>query len=566
MKGFLLLFAIYATVATAHQNSVTDEGKKLFLANPNVAIELRNSSSYLNLAETSVIVEETLQNWNLLQTNLQFKVAKKEPSFQIVFDNNFSHYGSAVVGVTEITYNKEGAIQKAIIKLNNNVRFSNDKSAHVEGNKYLGDVLTHELGHLVGLGHSEVFNAAMFFESFPGQHILSKDDIAGVRSLYSLGHGKITGTVMGGNHIPVLGSQVKAISRLTGEAVSTVSDEEGRFAITGLDLNDSYYLYVSPTIRVNDLPPYYANTQNNFCPATFKGGFFTPCGANQAGNAQSISLSNTRRSIDVGIVTINCSLRSSPEYAASKMDEESEAILLWDSFADNSQEKNHIGYFFAGQEWSKWDKFRVDLRHMDNYSYDKFLRIGLVSYPFGNLLEYELKVLQDDQEITTLRINQDLVTRTYNNNLFYDLPLSSIEELNEFEIHLRAKSLEGIYARWTYPALEEFFLSQKDYPYLLTMGIMQGSVLSKMPLFNTEQLLSDNGSCLDGPFTFRVERNRPNSESMIKEQQGGSSQLSCGTIEPPSNSPPAGGLFSLCLGFMMASLTLLLKKTKKTLS
>lgn len=568
MKGLLLLFLLPGIVL-AHQNSVTDSGKRLFLANPQIGIELKNNPSSLTPAQTTQIVQETIDSWNQLQTNLKLSLVTQRPAFQIHFENNFERYGSAVVGVTEINYNKEGAIQKAIIKINNQTSFHPLKSAHVFNSKYLGDVLSHEIGHLVGLGHSEVFNATMFFESFPGQHSLSKDDIAGVRTLYSSGHGRIVGTVMGGNHIPVLGSQVKAISRLTGEAISTVSDDEGRFEITGLDLNDSYYLYISPTIRVNDLPPYYANTQNNFCPARYKGGFFTACGSDQAGSAQPITLTPSRRSINVGVVSISCSLRSSPEYALSKIEEEGEALLIWDSFVDGAKEKNHIGYFLASENWSKWDKFKIDLRNISNFTTDKFLRIGLVSYPFGNLLEYELKILKDENEIITLRMNEDVVTQTFNNNIFYDLPLDYFMDQNEYEIHIRARNLkancsEGFCASWTYPAIDQF-IAHPEYPYLLTLGLMEGSVFSKTALFNTEQLLSDNSSCLEGPFTFRVERNKPGQTESKKEQQG-PAQMSCGTLEPPSNSPPGGGLLSLCLGFMMASLTLLLKKTKKTLS
>lgn len=568
MKGLLILFLLPG-IALAHQTSVTDSGKGLFLANPQIGIELKNNPSSLSSAQTSQIVQEIIDNWNNLQTRLKLSLVTQQPAFQIRFENDFSRYGSAVVGVTEINYNKEGAIQKAIIKLNNQTDFHFSKSAHVFNKKYLGDVLSHEIGHLIGLGHSEVFNATMFFESFPGQHIFSKDDIAGVRTLYSSGHGRITGTIMGGNHIPVLGSQVKAISRLTGEVISGISNEEGRFEITGLDLNDSYYLYISPTIRVNDLPPYYVNTQSNFCPARYKGGFFTPCGVEQSGSAHSITLTSSQRSIDVGVVSISCSLRSSPEYALSKIEEESEPLLIWDSFMDGSNEKNHIGYFLSSESWSKWDKFKADLRNISNTSTDKFLRIGLVSYPFGNLLEYELKILQDEKEIITLRMNEDVVTQTFNNNIFYDLPLSYFIEQNEFEIHIRARNLrnncsEGFCATWTYPAIDQFIIHQ-EYPYLLALGLMEGTVFSKNALFNTGQMLSDNSSCLEGPFTFRVERNKPVLKEFTKEPQD-STQLSCGTLEPPSNSPPGGGLLSLCLGFMMASLTLLLKKTKKTLS
>lgn len=565
MKLFFFLLAISSGVL-AHQNTVSDSGKGMSLPNPVVGLELKNNPTYISYEQTSSIVQETFQQWNQTQANLKLSLTQANPHFQIQFDNSFDRYGPGVVGITEMSYSKEGQIQKAIIRLNNNTNLSSSRAAHVFGGIYLGDVLSHEIGHMVGLGHSEVLESTMYFESFPGQQSLAMDDIAGVRSLYSSGHGVISGTVMGGNQVPVLGAQVKAISRLSGEAVSAVSDENGKFFITGLDLNDSYYLYVSPTVKVNDLPPYYANTQNNFCPGSYKGGFFTACGVEEAGQAQAITLTHSRKSVDVGVVSISCELRSSPDYARSKVEEDMEPVLIWDSFSETVNERNQIGYFFKTPEWSKWDKFRIDLRNIPNQSADKKLRIGLINYSFGNLLEYELKVFQDEMEITSVGMRENLVTQTYSNNIFVEIPLDYLMSQNEYTVHIRARSLvsdcfetDGYCGRWVYPAVS--LLTRNDqYPYLLTMGLYA----SGQPLFNTEQQLSDNVSCLQGPFTYAVERNIVHNED--EPMKKAAEQMSCGTIEPPSNSPPHQGLMSLCLGFMLACLSIFIKKDKKTLS
>lgn len=565
MKQFFLAL-LFSTGVFAHQSSVTNSGKPISLVNPNVEINLLNSAPLLDIQETKRITENVLVEWNRPSSALNLKLTDKKSVHQIEFTNKFSRYGSGVVGITELIYSKEGSIQKATIKLNTAHYFSEQKNAHVWGGIYLGDILSHELGHLIGLNHSEVMGSTMFFESFPGQETLSSDDVAGVRTLYSSGWGRISGVVMGGQHVPVLGAQVKGISRLTGEAVSTVTNENGYFQLTGLDLNDSYYLYVSPTKRVNDLPSYFANTQNNFCPTTFKGGFFTACGISESGSAQSITLKNTKRAVNVGIISINCSLRSSPEYAQTKLEEDPEPLLIWDSLTEDINEKTQIGYFFSSSDWSKWDKFRVDLQSINGAN--KRLRINLVTHPLASSMEYELQVIQDGVSVANLLINEDLDSQTYNNNLSYELPLSLNSSQNDFEIHIRARNLSevcipGISSPCrsrTYPALDQFVGTQES-SYLLSLGLMENS----QPLFNTQQVLSDNNSCLEAPFTYRVSRNIATQEE-DRAAAGEKAPMSCGTIEPPSSGPPAGGLFSLCLGFILAGLSVLLKKTKNTLS
>lgn len=562
MIKFIFILLSVSLSAQAHQNSVTDNGKKMFLPDPRINILLENSSSYVSQNTTRDIVSEVLAAWNQQSNHLQMNLGETT-KFKIRFENDFSRYGSAVVGVTEINYNKEGAIQRATIKLNNNMHLSTTKAAHNLGSIYLGDVLSHEIGHLIGLNHSEVLNASMFFESFPGQHTLSQDDVAGVRTLYGPAGGRISGTVMGGKSIPVLGAQVKAISRISGQAISTVSDEYGRFVVEGLDLNDSYYLYISPTLKVNDLPPYYANTQNNFCPTTYQGGFFTACGISERGSAQSIVLTSQQRSVDVGVVSISCSLRSSPEYANAKLEEEPESLVIWEA-SENVYEKNHIGYFFKSADWSKWDKFRLDLRNVNNGSNNRYLKINLIAYPFGNPLEYELKIVRNGVEVDTLKAHYNSILETFNTNISYDLFLA---DPDDYEVHVRARNLsvdcyveDKICRRWIYPALD-LFTGARALPYLLSMGVMEGV----SPLFNTEVLMSDNRSCLEAPFTYEVQRNiaSQSDEPPAKTAE----QMSCGTIEPPSQNPPAGGgLMTMCLGFMLASLALVIKKNKNTLS
>lgn len=560
----LLIGFLFTSYALAHQNNVTSAGQKLYFPESEINVELINSPSQISSSKTREIVEESLAVWTQIGTRLKLK---SSPSVhKIQFENDFSRYGSSVVGVTEINYNSAGVIQKAVVKINNNAPWSASKNAQKNFKLYLGDVLSHELGHFIGLNHSEVLSSTMFYESFAGQHLLAADDIAGAKSLYGSNWGRIRGRVMGGEYVPVLGAQVKAISRNTGEAISTVSDESGDFSIQGLELNDSYYLYISPTVRVNDLPPYYANTQSNFCPTVYKGGFFTACGIDDSGSAQSISLSANRMNVDVGVVSISCSLRSSPSYAESKLESDTEPLMFWDSYSENVVEKTQIGYFSKLATWSNWDKFKLDLRGINPAN--KFLKLNLVAHMFGNPLSYEMKISIDGQEITTVGISEDPLTLTLKNDLEYLLPFHIDSSMNEIEVHIRAQAVGEVLLNKIFPAISEFVNPNTQYPYLLIAALAENRSGKIVNLVNDLQLLSDNLSCLDAPFTYQVAKNDvTDNERNINRKQDGLEALSCGTTElPPPSSGPGSGPMSLALGFLLSLLFWEFKKDKKTLS
>src|SRR5690606_24619766 len=94
---------------------------------------------------------------------------------------------------------------------------------------FLGDVVTHELGHFLGLAHSETPGSTMVYSVFKEMHTVASDDIHGIKELYGpASGGKITGKIVGGKSVGVFGVNVFLISHDTGKiAAHVMSDSSG---------------------------------------------------------------------------------------------------------------------------------------------------------------------------------------------------------------------------------------------------------------------------------------------------------------------------------------------------
>ena len=152
--------------------------------------------------------------------------------------------------ITSLEYS-DLEIKKARIFLNKDFGFSEEKSLK----NYLGNVISHELGHALGLAHSPVTSSTMYPYLNPGQYNFSKDDILGLKKLFtqSEGGGVIKGSVKsyeGGGSL--LGATLELYSASEGSLIaSVVTDYSGSFSFNYLDLNDSYFLRIN-SIDYND--------------------------------------------------------------------------------------------------------------------------------------------------------------------------------------------------------------------------------------------------------------------------------------------------------------------------
>src|SRR5690606_18671915 len=101
-----------------------------------------------------------------------------------------------------------------------------------------------------------------------------------------------------------------------------------------------------PVRNLNSLPTYFKGTRNNFCPASYVGSFFSRCGKEFEGRPLGIALSDTVTEVDVGVVTINCSLKSNLQYNDVKINNGSPVVSLFEFDPFNPEvTSSFVGWF-----------------------------------------------------------------------------------------------------------------------------------------------------------------------------------------------------------------------------
>jgi hypothetical protein len=560
MRFFFFAFLL-SFKAFAYQSSLNSGAKALAWPNNQIPLTIKTNTTDISSSTTANIIQQSVNEWNA-HSSTQIQTTSSSLS-EVSFKSDFSVYGPGVIGVTELTFTSGGSIQQAKIYLNDeDYNFKSSPGLYSSGEVFLGDVVTHELGHLLGLSHSEVLEASMFYAAFPGQSTLSSDDKAGIKSKYGSGNGTITGVVHGGDDVGVLGVHVVAFSRITGDAIGVISDQSGNFSIKGLDLNDTYYLYTSSLKNLAALPGQFANVQTDFCPASYVGGFFDACGKENEGYPQGITLTNSVPSANVGAVTIHCSLKNNEVYGVEKLQLIPDPVTIFDYAVEERFEKAFVGNFItrSSTAWSAYDKLVLDLTGFTEAALSqKYLRLNFIARQFGNLLEYEMIVLRNGSPLGTYQISRSLVTQTYDTDMTAFLPLSTNPANNVFEVQIRARKISTVIALQTFAALEQF-VSNQYLPYLLIAGLETGAG----PLLDTTALLSDNAACLDAPFTYAVSNARTlSSTGEVTQKNDDVAPVSCGTTSgtPPDDGGPGNAL--MVLGFLMAIVLSSVRKTAK---
>lgn len=235
---------------------------------------------------------------------------------------------SSVIGYTQVWHDSQtGRIIESDVELND-VHFAfttragdssgtgNGQLSRVnsEGKRtvFIENVLTHELGHSLGLGHSGAMQAAMLPFEAPSQFRLSCDDRIAIQAAYPTsstvrGRGTLGGQVIAESGQAVVGAHVSLVSRRRGVVLaSTLTDGGGRFVVEALEPGD-YTAVVEPYGGgAGSVPSYYGAMNPRVCPsgASFVRSFQTV--SDTAQGALRFTTVSAGRSHDLGRLVARC--------------------------------------------------------------------------------------------------------------------------------------------------------------------------------------------------------------------------------------------------------------------
>ena len=573
------------SAAFAYNQSESTQRVPIRWQSPQVSLVLSHNSTDVSANQSAVIMADVINQWNSL---VPFSLQQTSYGRNTVsYSNDPRFFGPGVVAVTVLSYDPAvGRVVDGQIYVNQTETRGFCLTADQAANNcttpgagflsrvYLGDVLAHELGHLMGLGHSEVRDSTMVFTSFKGQSSPHTDDVAGVRSIYnSANSGTLAGRVLGGNNIPVFGAHVQAISNLRGTvAAAAFSQEDGSFEILGLDLNDTYYIYVEPLRRLESLSDAYRSAKTEFCPAAYVGSFFEKCGTSGKGHPQPLSLTTSRTSINVGVVSIRCQLRVGENYLKEKIETNGGQY----DFIASTQKPGQafVGLYSAAEPLSTFDysdifadTIELDYTSMAVPAGSVSLELKFITTALGSPLDASIEVngpfgiLTDSDRpqiggMPVLAFESGTLKAIYNRKITY--PLSGSAALNRLTVKVKPRALSTS-EQISHMVFPDVF-SLTDRPWLMLVNVLRNGQIYYQ---NQESVLSDNSTCMDAPYTFAVRPNPVSASALagLADESASSTTAgaapACGTWEPPSNGPGAGPgamLMTISLGFLVTLL------------
>jgi hypothetical protein len=600
VKTFLFLFLFlfsYVETADSFVHSRNEAGLKLKwpTTKPNVKFHFFQESNTFNTeAERNalrVIMDDSIAQWDdvgLLNISyeLNYSNSRARGRNDIYFDcaSNCELLDSNVLGVTQVVFeNATGHIVETDIILNDTIGLN----AIPNETFYIGNVLTHELGHALGMGHSEAGHASMFYLATNGQFEISPDEVAGYHTLYRTNSSvsTIKGQVIGGDdNSPLFGVHVILIDVGSGElAATTISDEVGYFEIRGVDPNKDYSILTSPIRNPSVLPGYFADVRNDYCIGRqqIKKSFWQGCGASDEGHPVKVNV-DSGQTLNLGRVSVRCNIETPVAY---NLNRDSGYNLDLSDYSNS-----FVGYKTLNDiKLSSFDIVNIDLSTeilpAVNSGEQLYLEVSLSTQQLYSMIRLRTKVVFADYSEATFGLT-DLLTgdHTAKSDVTFRLNLDSgLSDDNSFEFQIAGKNfatttfgntvLNGYINDSNLAAtLEDFFpdysnLAEDSFFYLFNARIVKrltNGSYENLGYVNNSYQKYDNGFCADAPLSYRtfpkVVANASQETGTIEmnQEDGLTDALGgCGTISPPGSGPGGGNMmfiFSLVLGLLLSGL------------
>jgi hypothetical protein len=278
--SLVLVFCLtVAANAVAYSRIVSSSGNGAHWASMpiNYFINLDGSPQINNDSEFAA-VHAAFQTWaNVSTANVRFNyggpavisTGAGDAINLVSFTDTSFPFGSGTLAVT-LNYfsDSTGITSEADILFNPNQLWSTSGES---GRYDIQSVMTHEIGHFLGIDHSALISSVMSPFGLPGQvdqRVLQYDDVAAVSEIYPAGSltvGRITGLVRSGSQ-SVKGAHVVAVDADGTPRVSTLSATDGSFSIPFLP-GGNYRIYAEPLdgpISESSVSGFYAPVNTNF--------------------------------------------------------------------------------------------------------------------------------------------------------------------------------------------------------------------------------------------------------------------------------------------------------------
>jgi len=270
LLGFVLAFA---QTGAAYQfvESITPDGETVLLKwgpdNIPVVYHVNNSQpGDMSLDAAVTAIQTSFDTWQSIESaSITFQYGGLTSAEPFVFFDFISTLGfltdpelegSGILGATNwVFFTQTGEIAESDIFFNDFFHWSVSPNG-TPGRYDFQSTVTHEIGHFLGLGHSNTMvmettglrrtvvegSAMMNPFAYPAGNIIGRiplaDDIAGVSVIYpDRGFNAATGTISGEvtkNGQAVFGAYVDAYNPFTDELIGIFTDRDGNYSLAGL--------------------------------------------------------------------------------------------------------------------------------------------------------------------------------------------------------------------------------------------------------------------------------------------------------------------------------------------